>query len=70
MIEKEKFIDYLKAKGCAVNTLTCKRIHIEQFYFWLMDKEIKDIREVTPKIIRDYQFYLINHHRRKDGKNI
>lgn len=70
MEEKERFLDYLKAKGKSPNTLSYTSIHLEQFYLWLLDNQLKDIREVTPNTIQNYKFYLTNGHKRKDGQNI
>lgn len=66
----DDFLNYLKTKGYSQNTLSYISIHLEQFYLWILDNNIKDIREITPKIIYDYQLYLTNTHKRKDGQNI
>jgi integrase/recombinase XerD len=67
---EERFLDYLKAKGFHANTIKNITIHLEQFELWLCAKAINDIREITPKIIQDYQVYLTKDHKRKDGQNI
>jgi integrase/recombinase XerD len=66
----ERFLEYLKVKGYKTDTIKYTDIHIGQFNLWLLDNNIKDIREVTSNIIYNYQLYLTNTHRRKDGMNI
>jgi len=70
MFKKEEFLAYLSSKGFSPDTLRYKQIYLEQFYLWLLDKNIKDIKKVTAKTIQKYKLYLINDYRKKNGKKL
>jgi site-specific recombinase XerD len=64
LFKKEEFLNQL-SKGLSRNTVQYTEIYIDQFYLWLIDKGITNIKEVTSKTIHSYQEYLIDSYRKK-----
>ena len=65
IIHRSEYLDALLAKGLKAETLVRINLYLEQFIRWAESQAITDVREVTPKTVMDYHFYLTKYKKEK-----
>lgn len=71
MIYKRKeYFDYLASRGIKESTMRYVEFYLEQFHEWLRGQPVKYTHEVTPKIMDEYQYYLMNDYKPKRVKKL
>lgn len=69
IIHRSEYLDALLAKGLKEETLVRINLYLGQFGTWLQAKSFDDIRQVTPTMITDYQFYLTEY-KKTNGQSL
>jgi integrase/recombinase XerD len=61
---------YLDILGLKSETTQSRYLYLKEFLSWLEKQKILEIKEVTPKRIADYHYYLQNKISQRTGKLI